>query len=138
MRAKNNISSKGKNAVAVIADGETEKWYLQLLNQEENLRLPITYVFLKGNLQEQYEKVKEQCSFPFTKVYWIIDFDVIMKDEREKSQGTLSPIAIFRNILNELNTEPKKYPNLCFYINNPCFEFWHLLHFKDTTRFYSQ
>ena len=39
MRAKNNISSKGKNAVSIIADGETEKWYFQLLNQEEDLRL---------------------------------------------------------------------------------------------------
>ena len=58
MRAKNNISSKGKNAVAVIADGETEKWYLQLLNQEEDLRLPITFKLPKGNLQEVYEVVK--------------------------------------------------------------------------------
>ena len=136
MRAKNNISSKGKNAVAVIADGETEKWYLQLLNQEEDLRLPITYKLPKGNLQEVYEVVKEQCSLPFTKVFWIIDFDVIVREERERAQGTPSPVALFRDILNEVNSEPKKYPNLFLYINNPCLEFFHLLHFKDTARYY--
>ena len=136
MRAKNNISSKGKNAVAVIADGETEKWYLQLLIQEEDLRLPITFKLPKGNLQEVYEVVKEQCSLPFTKVFWIIDFDVIVREERERAQGTPSPVALFRDILNEVNSEPKKYPNLFLYINNPCLEFFHLLHFKDTARYY--
>ena len=137
MRAKNNISSKGKSAVAVIADGETEKWYIQLLNQEENLRLPITYIHPKGNLQELYEKVKEQCGLPFTKVYWIVDFDVILKEERERANGTISPLDLFRNICNELNSQPKKYPKLHVYINNPCLEFFHLLHFKDTSRYYS-
>lgn len=137
MRAKNNISSKGKSAVAVIVDGETEKWYIQLLNQEENLRLPITYIHPKGNLQELYEKVKEQCGLPFTKVYWIVDFDVVMKDERERANGTPSPVDFFRNICNELNSQPKKYPNLHVYINNPCLEFFYLLHFKETSRYYS-
>ena len=136
MRAKNNISSKGKNAVSIIADGETEKWYFQLLNQEEDLRLPITYKLPKGNLQEVYEVVKEQCSLPFTKVIWIIDFDVIVREERERAKSTPSPVALFRDILNEVNSEPKKYPNLFLYINNPCLEFFHLLHFKDTARYY--
>ncbi|MBQ9230744.1 MAG: RloB domain-containing protein [Prevotella sp.] len=136
MRAKNNISSKGNNAVAVIVDGETEKWYLQLLNQEEDLRLPITYILPKGNLQELYEIVKEQCALPFTKVYWIVDFDVIMKEDRERANGTPSPVAKFREILKELDSKPKKYPNLCLYINNPCLEFFHILHFKDTSRYY--
>lgn len=137
MRAKNNISSKGKNAVSIIADGETEKWYFQLLNQEEDLRLPITYKLPKGNLQEVYEVVKEQCSLPFTKVIWIIDFDVIVREERERAKSTPSPVALFRDILNEVNSQPKKYPNLHVYINNPCLEFFYLLHFKETSRYYS-
>lgn len=137
MRAKNNISSKGKNAVSIIADGETEKWYFQLLNQEEDLRLPITYKLPKGNLQEVYEVVKEQCSLPFTKVIWIIDFDVIVREERERAKSTPSPVALFRDILNEVNSQPKKNPNLHVYINNPCLEFFYLLHFKETSRYYS-
>lgn len=138
MRVKNSIPFKGKNAVAIIVDGETEQWYFQLLKETESLRLPITYIHPEGNLQEMYEVVKEQCSRPFMKVYWVVDFDVIMKEERERSKGIPSPIVFFRNILNDVKPGQGKYPNLYLFINNPCFEFWHLLHFKETSRFYSQ
>lgn len=136
MRTKNNIQTKGKHAVAIIADGETEKWYFQLLNDEENLRLPITYIHLKGSLTEMFEMVKEQCSRPFVKVYWVIDFDVIMKEERERAKDTQSPVALFRTILSEVHSSSKKHPNLYLFINNPCLEFWYLLHYKETSRYY--
>lgn len=136
MRVKNNIQKKGEYAIAIIADGETEKWYFQLLNEEENLKLPITYFHPKGSLMEVYEMVKEQCSRPFIKVYWVIDFDVVLKENRERTKGGMSTVALFKNILKDVQSEYKKFPNLYLFINNPCFEFWHLLHFKDTSRYY--
>lgn len=136
MRVKNNIQKKGEYAIAIVADGETEKWYFQLLNEEENLRLQITYIHPKGSLSEIYEMVKEQCLRPFVKVYWVVDFDVILKENREKTKGSISPVVLFQTILRDIQSSSKKFPNLYLFINNPCFEFWHLLHFKDTSRYY--
>lgn len=135
MRNSDNTRRKGlgKQAVAIIADGDTEKWYFQLMKAEEGLRLPINYPVIKGKLQDVYSQVEEQCNKPFTRIYWIIDLDVILKEERELKPNAPSPVVQLVNILAESAT---KHPSLTIVINNPCLEYWYLLHFKNTTKFY--
>ncbi len=60
----------------------------------------------------------------FTYIVWIADWDHIKDTGQTK---------IFEDIRKRLN----RHPNVLILINNPCFEFWLLLHFQQTSRPYN-
>jgi len=76
MRQSRRIPLTVKPKYAVVVDGETEFWYIQMLKRNEKL----VSVDLKPEIpqrkkiSEQYAKVLE-LSKDYDKVYWIIDFD---------------------------------------------------------------
>ena len=61
----------------------------------------------------------------------MVDFDTVLKEDRERKKGTLSSITQFKQYLNTIE---KHQPNVKVVVNQPCFEFWLLLHFVDTSR----
>lgn len=123
----------GNPSYAIIHDGDTEKWYFQLMKQEENIRIHIDYKIFKGNLRTVYEKVVELFSESYTQVFWIIDFDAILKEESERSKTSISPFEEFITI----KEDAKQYSNkLLIVVNNPCLEFWYLLHYEKTKKHY--
>lgn len=125
----------GNPSYVIVHDGDTEKWYFQLMKQEENIRTSIDYKIFKGNLRAVYEKVIELFSESYTQVFWIIDFDAILKEESERSKTSVSPLEEFITI----KEDAKQYSNkLLIVVNHPCLEFWYLLHNENTNKYYSR
>ena len=125
MRTSKKISQNKKNICTFVADGECEYWYLQKLRDSENVRIDVfPKLYQKKSMNEQYEQVVSY-SEDSEKVFWIIDLDVILKETRECKKGSGTTLAKF-----------KKYANVEIVINNPCLEFWFLLHFCQTTKYF--
>lgn len=134
MRNSGKIGLKGSKAFAFVVDGDTEVWYLQMLKRNEReLNLNIEPKLpSKKSILEQYKMV-EQLSEDYTKVFWIVDYDVIKKETRESKKGAETSEQLFIRLKNKV----EKNKNVIVIVNNPCIEFWFLLHFENTTKLFS-
>jgi hypothetical protein len=134
MRIKRNIPSRGPR-YAFIVEGECEFWYINMLKRNErSLRVDlIPEIPQKKKLIDQFEKVI-QSSEEYDKVFWLIDFDVIIKESRETRKGVKKPIQLLKEYISVIS---KKYSNVTVIINNPCIEFWILLHFEQTGKYFN-
>lgn len=72
------------------------------------------------DLEKYIEKLKEE----YDKVFWIVDFDTIIKQRK---------LNIFKRCRNKFLSEDKK---IIIIINNPCLEYWFLQHFVRTTKYF--
>lgn len=135
MRKPKKIVHKAIPTFAIVVDGETEVWYLQMLKRNErNIRVSIKpEIPNKKSVEEQYKLVCDLSAKEFTKVYWIIDLDTVVKETKEASKGKKLPIKIFEEYRAELINN---YSNVVVIINNPCLEFWFLLHFERTSKYF--
>lgn len=115
-----------KKSYLIVVDGETEKWYLDLLREYESNKIPTIHIKpeipKKKKLNKLFEQVIENEKI-YDKVIWIIDFDVILREKKAEQ---------FSGYQKEL----KKHKNVNVIINTPCLEFWFLLHFFNTGKFY--
>ena len=134
MRRKKAILIKSKPTFAIVVDGKTEVWYFNMLiRNERGLKVTIKPELPnKRPLSDQFTKVKELAE-DYTKVFWILDFDVILKETREAERGTETPLQEFEKYSAQLK---KKNKNVVIIINNPCIEFWLLLHFEPKSKFF--
>ena len=125
MRKGRNIPTK--QSFAVVVDGETEYWYLQMLKHNEpNIPFNIKpQILQKKNIDQQYELVTELSEEEYDKVFWIVDLDVLLKEEREKNNST-SSLQQFLNYYKSLSKQEK----IVVIVNNPCLEYWFLLHYE--------
>ena len=123
-----------RQAFAVVVDGETEYWYLQMLKHNEpNIPFKIKpQILQKKNIDQQYELVTELSKEEYDKVFWIVDLDVLLKEEREKKNST-SPLQQFLNYYKSLSKQKK----IVVIVNNPCLEYWFLLHFQKTNKVFT-
>jgi len=133
--SRNNTIRKRqpKKVCSIIVEGETEKWYFQMMKDYEkksniDIQPKLTQ---RKKLEEQYKFVKEQAQH-YDIVIWILDFDVLIKEERERKKTSQSLI----NKFNEYRQKLSKYDNVFVLVNIPCLEFWFLLHFKETGKYY--
>ena len=132
MRKRRHIQSRTN--YAVVVDGETEVWYLQMLRRNEKL-LNVTIepkIPQKKTLSEQYKKVLSLAN-NYTNVFWIVDLDVVLKETRETRRGAETPLQLFGKLRRKL---AKENQNVVVIVNNPCIEFWFLLHFGKTSKYY--
>ncbi len=127
---------KSNPSYAVVVDGETEIWYLQMLKRNErDIRVSIKpEIPNKKRINEQFNLVCELSEKEFTKVFWVVDFDVVIKEANESPKGKISPIKTFIKYRKDLID---KFPNVVVIVNNPCLEFWLLLHFEGNAKYYS-
>ena len=97
MRKPKKIAHKTNPTFAVVVDGETEVWYLQMLKRNErDIRVSIKpEIPNKKSVEEQYNLVCDLSSKEFTKVFWIIDLDTVIKEENEAPKGKKSPLKTF-------------------------------------------
>lgn len=132
MRRGRNIPTK--QSFAVVVDGETEKWYLEMLKQNEpDVLFNITPKILqKKNINQQYELVTDLSEEEYDKVFWIVDLDVLLKEEREKKNST-SSLQKFLSYWQQLSNQDK----VVVIVNNPCLEYWFLLHFQKTNKVFT-
>ncbi len=119
----------------IVVDGETEVWYFQMLRRnEKNLQVRVEpKIPQKKEFSEQFEDVKGY-SKDYTKVFWIIDVDDIIAKSKLMKKGKTNKIQMLKENLKEL--EKEEYKNVVTILNNPCLEFWFLLHFKQTTKYF--
>ena len=123
---------QARKIFSFVVDGECEIWYLQMLRKNENLlninvkpELP-----QKKKLSDQFKIVKELAE-ESEKVFWIIDFDNINKETQEAKKGEKTALQQFKEYYNQVSV------NVIIIINNPCLEFWFLLHYKQTSRYFA-
>lgn len=119
---------------AFVVDGECEFWYIKMLKRNEkyinvNLEPKIPQ---RKKLSEQYEKVIE-LSKDYDKVFWVIDFDVINRETRSVKKGNKTTLQEFKEFYDIIIN---KYQNITIIINNPCLEYWLLLHFEPVSKYY--
>lgn len=135
MRTPKRYTPKTNPAFAVVVDGKTEIWYLQMLKRNErDIRVSIKpEIPNKKSVEEQYKLVCDLSDKEFTKVFWVIDLDTVIKEENEAPKGKKSPLLVFDEYRTELS---KNYPNVVVIVNNPCLEFWFLLHFEKTSKYF--
>ena len=136
MRQVRDAKAKIKPKFAIVVDGECEFWYIQMLKRNEKLKS----VDLKPEipqrktLSEQYDKVIELAR-DYDRVYWVIDFDVVRKETREAKTHTQTPLQELKEYFSAIKNE---FENIIItIINNPCFEYWLLLHFEITSKLYN-
>lgn len=132
MRKNKNIPLKGKPKFAFVVDGECEFWYIQMLKRNEKLisidlepKIP-----QKKTISEQFKQV-EELARDYDKVFWIIDFDVILRETREAKNGKETALQAFKKYYRKIGS---KYKNVSIIVNNPCLEYWLLLHYQPTSR----
>jgi hypothetical protein len=132
MRTSRRITQPAKPVFSFVVDGECEYWYLQMLKDNEPLlKIHLSpEIYKKKTLKEQYKRVIELAK-ESEKVFWVIDFDVIYKETRE-TKAVKKPLQEIQELYNKC----KKNEKIIVIVNNPCFEFWVLLHFCYTMRFY--
>jgi hypothetical protein len=135
MRTPRGILLKSKPTFAVVVDGDNEVWYLQMLKRNEKSivvniepRIP-----QRKSLSEQYKSVIALAD-ESTKVFWIIDFDVITSETKSAKAGKKTATQAF---LEYRKTIAEKYDNIVLIVNNPCLEFWLLLHYEATSKYFS-
>lgn len=134
MRRIKTVPFKSKPRIAVVVDGECEVWYLQMLKRNEsslfvNIEPKIPQ---RKRLSDQFEKVIE-LSEEYTKVFWIVDFDAIAIETKSAKIGSKTSTQLFIEYRNKIS---KKHKNIVVIVNNPCLEFWLLLHFERTTKYF--
>jgi hypothetical protein len=136
MRKPKKIAHKTNPSFAVVVDGETEVWYLQMLKRNEReIRVSIKpEIPNKKSVEEQYNLVCELSNKEFTKVFWVIDLDTVVKEENEAPKGKKLPLKSFEEYRTDLT---KNYENVVVIVNNPCLEFWFLLHFEKTSKYFN-
>jgi len=134
MRKTKSIQPKGKQKIAFVVDGECEFWYIHMLKRnEKSINVDLKpEIPQKKKISDQYKKVLE-LSADYDKVFWIIDFDVIKTETLKAKKGTRTALQEFKAYSDEIN---KSFENIIVIINNPCLEYWILLHFETTSKYY--
>ncbi|MDR3340841.1 MAG: RloB family protein [Candidatus Symbiothrix sp.] len=134
MRTSKQLRQK-KTVFSFVVDGECEVWYLQLLKQEEKLlninvepKLP-----QKKKLKDQFAMVLELAQ-ESDKVFWIIDFDTIYRESREAGQEKKTALQELQGYYGNISQNTESV--IVIIVNNPCLEYWFLLHFEATSKYY--
>jgi hypothetical protein len=109
-------SRKVKPLFYLIVDGESEQAYFKEFQRQFREQLAITLkpeIPKRKSFRDLKREFKEKGGA--AKVFWIVDRDVIIKEGR----------------VEELNNLKRSYQNenRWILINDPCLEFWFLLHF---------
>ena len=133
------IKRKTNPAFAIVADGETEIWYLQMMKQtERQVRLTIKPELpKKKRIEDQCELVCKLAQGEYDKVFWIVDLDQITKEQREATGGKKDPMRTFIECREKVLHGKKYAKRVRVIVNNPCLEFWFLLHFEYTAKSFS-
>lgn len=133
MRHTRKNQAKSRPVFAVVVDGECEVWYLQMFKRNErSININIEpKIPQKKSIQEQYKMVCHLAK-EYTKVFWIIDFDCILSETKECKKSKQKPLDLFNQFYKELENNKK----VVIIINNPCLEFWFLLHFEQTSKYF--
>ena len=120
-RQKRVFEKKFKLTYLTIVEGYTEQWYLKglqfyLAELGLNREISINIVNLKKSLESIDYLDFDDWKF-YHKVFVIVDLDAVL------NKGLCEQFL-------RLKSKIEKYANATVLVNNPCFEYFLLLHFK--------
>ncbi len=105
-----------------------------LKRNERRIRLNIKpEIPTKKSIEEQFKLVADLSKREYLKVFWIVDLDAIIKETREAVKGKKTPLKSFVDYCKILE---KDFKNVVIITNNPCLEYWFLLHFEKTSKLF--
>jgi len=143
-RVRNQRPSK--ESIAVVVDGQTEKWYIEKVKAHYPCDA-LKFIRIKPELpqkkkvQELFDFAHQKLDEEYTFVILIFDMDEPLKDNTEFNKFKElyeKYLGIKDNTL--VGRQRTKYAwmeKLLVIINNPCIEFWYLLHFGRTSKYYA-
>jgi hypothetical protein len=124
----------GRKRISIVVDGQTEIWYFEMMKKYHKTPFNIVpELALKMPLKKQYEKVVQKAEDDEYKIFWLLDLDDILKQDKEIKKGQKSKSQELKEYIKKL----QKYKNVIICVNNPCLEFWLLLHFEATGKVFS-
>ena len=135
MRKNKNFQQpkRSGSVISFVVDGKCEYWYLQKWKEYENLNINLKPKLPKTkDLKSQFDLAVE-LSEESEKVFWVIDFDTVLEETRKAAKGTKTALQEFQELYNECAKKEK----IVIIVNNPCLEYWFLLHFKQISKFYN-
>lgn len=143
-RIRNKKTSR--ESIAVVVDGKDEKWYIEKVKVHYPCNA-LKYIKIKPELPQKkkvnelfdfaHQKLDEEYSF----VILIFDMDEPLKDNSEFNKFKElyeKYLAIKSKTLT--GRQKSKYAwmeKILVIVNNPCLEFWYLLHFGRTSKFFA-
>ncbi len=141
MARRESKKRKLNSSIAILVDGQTEKWYIEQVKRYYN-PAKLRNVSVKPDLpsskkvEQLFETAKEKLAKEYAKVLLVIDLDEIVKYPEE--------LAVFKTYYTHYiaainGCAPQDYQwmeKLKVIVNNPCLEYWYLLHFRKTTKYY--
>ncbi|MCQ2301212.1 MAG: RloB family protein [Bacteroidales bacterium] len=146
--SRSKTQRQPKQIVGLIVDGKDEGWYLNALKDHlHSDRLKRSN--LKPELPSK-KKIKELFGIAermikndgYDKVFLIVDLDEPLK---EKQEGKGEELEMFKTWYSRYMQAQQQTPykgkhkwmqQLTIVVNNPCLEYWHLLHFKQTNKYF--
>jgi ribosomal protein L22 len=111
-----------KKVYLIYVDGESEIAYLRTFNSRNSPikirpELPNNKALIK-----QFEDIKDLVTEnSYEKIFWLIDGDKVIHDGK---------VSTLRQIFSQVSKSIFLRNKVMILINNPCLEFWFLLHFK--------
>ena len=135
-----------KESIAIIVDGKDEKWYISNVKNHYPCTA-IKSMKIKPELperkkvQELFDLAESKLNEGYTFVILIIDLDEPLKDDTEynKFKELYGKYILVQD--NKLSGRQKSgygwMSKLLVIINNPCLEYWYLLHFSKKTKFFA-
>jgi phenylpyruvate tautomerase PptA (4-oxalocrotonate tautomerase family) len=137
MKNKKHILPKIRPSFLIVAEGQIENWYFQMFNRYEGNKLNIKIkpeLPTKKSLPDQFYLVRNFVK-DYDHVIWIINLDAVLKGKKENKKTVE---AFIEELTEYIHTISAKYKDkVIVIINNPCFEFWLLLHFEHTSKQFS-
>jgi len=133
--SRRNKNLQAKEVFGLIVDGQTESWYIQQLKtQEKDIFVDLQPKLpQKKKIKDLYELVDELEKKEYSKIFWIVDFDTIIKNSKKSGKGKQTELDDFIGYYNKLSISKK----VIIIINNPCLEYWFLQHFTETSKYFS-
>ena len=138
-------NKKSNESIALVVDGKDEKWYMAKVKEHypcsklKNTKIKPELPSHK-KVQELFDLAKAKLDEDYSFVILIFDLDEPLKDAGEMSKfNELYQKYILAQQDKLSGQQIKKYgwmKNMLLVVNNPCLEYWYLLHFNKTTKHY--
>ena len=131
------------NTMAIIVDGKDEKWYIETVKKHYQAQCPaLKRVKIEPNLPQQ-KKIQELFALAEAKhaegykhIVLVVDLDAIITDPKEMQKFNDLYNKYVSVGIGKASSRNKWMRGLTLILNNPCVEYWYLIHFKFTNKFF--
>ena len=133
-------------AIAVLVDGNDEQWYVSKVRDHypcDALRTIKIRPELprRKKVQELFDLAKSKLEEEYTFVIIMFDLDEPLRNPKEfekfKELYTLYLFAQENSLKGRQKTNYNWMKKILLIVNNPCLEYWYLLHYRRTTKFFA-